>query len=254
MKKYMLTELSVAILILVLGLSATISSAAQKDTPRSKKSGTVNLHVEHLPKSFDGDNRRIVEMLKAFNIEKSEFETGEAYAKRTEALKDRLYAFSYKPRRSDEFGGIFKKEVSYDAETSSLTIRLGRIKGIQKSWDDVRGSYIGQNAFGAKVRIEKGTRNTYYVSLPEEEFSADLAVSPTAAKRIADSIRVLYWVKLRDVKCQKDTISPTTDNPFHGGYIKCESRSIPVETWVYDFKTGEVFKKEKPEQEQATSK
>lgn len=215
----------------------------------SKASKVVNLDAEKLPKEFAGDNRRIVEILKTSHLQKSEFETEAAHAKRTEAIENKIYVFSYKPRRVAEYGGIMDQELSFDAESNSFSIRLFRFKVIEKSWDDVKGSYTGQNAFGAKARITKGTRNRYFIDLPEETFNFDLQMDPTKANLAAENIRILYWVKLRDVTCRKDSISPTIDNLFDGGYNECACHTIPMEIWIYNFKTGEIFKKVKVEQE-----
>ncbi len=238
--------LGIVILILVLATAGGATSIKAKAT-NSKSSKVANINADQLPKRYDGDNSRVVEILKISHLQKGEFETNEAYAKRTKALENNVYVFSYKPRRFDELGGIWKKELSYDIEIKSFRISLDSIKVIEKLWDDVKGSYIGQNAFGAKVRITKGTRNRYNISLPKEDFNVDLQIEPAKAKFIAENIRILYWVKLRDVKCRKKTINPTFDNSFDGGYIECESLSIPMEMWIYDFNTGEIFKKVKAE-------
>ena len=238
---------SLVVVILILMFSVEKVYPATNGISHKSKPGVINLEAERLPKFYEGDNRRIVNILKTFGSEKSEFETNESYAKRTGSLETMVYSFAYKPRRSAEYGGILEKELTYNAETSSFMIRLGSIKVIEKLWDDVKGSYVGQNAFGVKTRISKGSRNRYVIRLPEQDFSADLPVSPTTAKIIANDIRVLYWVTLSNVKCQKDTIIPKIDNPFDGSYNECESNTIPLEIWVYNFKTGEIFKKEKPQ-------
>ena len=214
----------------------------------------VSLDAEKLPKVYDGDNRRIVEILKASYFQKSEFETREDYAKRSEDSANKLYAFSYIPRRFAEYGGSLEKELSYVIEASSFKINLSRIKIIEKSWDEVKGSYVGQNAFGAKASITKGTRNRYFIHLPEEDFITDLPMATAKAKIAAENIRILYWVRIRDVKCEKHTISPTFDSLFDGEYKGCECRTIPLEMWIYNFKTGEIYKKVKFESNQSQFK
>jgi len=245
--KTMSALLSILALILVLPLISA-------DAASSKSSSIVNLDVEQLPKVYDGENRRIVEILKTSHFQKSEFETSEDFAKRTAASGNKVYAFSYKPRRAAEYDGILEKELSYIFEESSFKINLSRIKIIEKSWDDVKGSYVGQNAFGTKASITKGTRNRYFIHLPEEEFNTDLPMAPAKAKLVAENIRILYWVRISDVKCRKDSISPSINNLFDGGYSECECRSILLEMWIYNFKTGEIFKKVKFDPNQAQFK
>ncbi|MCX5823771.1 MAG: hypothetical protein NTY86_09770 [Deltaproteobacteria bacterium] len=236
--------LGAVILILVL-TTAGIAASIKAKTDNSKASRIINIDADRLPKRYDGDNSRVVEILTISYLQKGEFETNDAFAKRTEALENKVYVFSYKPRRFDELDGIWKKELYYDIEVNSVRIRLDSIKIVEKLWDDVRGSYIGQNAFGVNKSIRKGTRNRYNITLTDKPFDFDLQMEPAKAKITIDNIRILYWVKLRDVKGRKDTISPSIDNPFDGEYIECESLSTTIEMWIYDFNTGEIFKKVK---------
>lgn len=237
---------SLIILALVLSTSGIAAPIKAKAT-HSKVSKVVSIEADQLPKGYAGDNNKIVEILKKSCFEKGEFETHEAYTKRKEAVEDKIYAFSYKPRRSDEHNGILKKELSYNIEENSLIINLERFKYVEKIWDDIKGSYNAQNAFGAKTIVTKGTRNRYNVKLPEENFEYGIKIEPHKAKRLIENIRFLYWVKLRDMKYESLTINPSRDNPFDGKYIECESLSIPVETWMYNFMTGEIYKKVKYE-------
>lgn len=234
--------LGVIILVFIFATIERVNAA--KAGTANKKVITVNMDAKELPKEYIGDNQKVVDILKASYLQKSEYETNEAYEQRKKGFENKLYAFSYKLESHVELGGDHAKEVVYDAEKNTIRISPASIKYIERKWDDVKGSYAGQNAFGAKTKITKGMRNSYAIELPPMSgFNFDLQMEPVKARLVRKSIRILYWVKIRDVECKKSPISPTFQNPFDGELNYCDGHTSMIEIWCYNFKTGEIYKK-----------
>jgi hypothetical protein len=234
--KFRSVLLAVIILIFVFATIERVDAAGPKTANR--KVITANMDTKQLPKSFVGDNKNIVDIIDASYVEKSEYETNEAYKQRKKTLENKVYVFSH---GLDEY----KNETAYNAEEKALIITLSPSmpKSIYKSFHNLKKSYIGQNAFGAKTQVREGTIYEYMINMELPHCKFDFPMEPKQADIFRENIRILFWVKILDVECRKNYREATYDIPIDGALIKFTGKASIVEMWLYNFETGEIYKK-----------
>lgn len=160
-------------------ISKNKSAVSSKEKINNSPVTPFDMQTEKLPPNFKGTD--IVKLYTIFAkkapLEKAEFETTADYEKKIKAaVTDDVYAFKLKP----EIGGIYGLTIQpYDADTQKLqinleTISLSTIQGYRASMiikDIARGSrsYIGSNAFGAKVLVTSYRATQYGIVLVNQK-------------------------------------------------------------------------------------
>jgi hypothetical protein len=183
-------------------------------------------------------------------VGKSEFETNDEY--QTRINKDRqslgLYAFL---SLNDVSSGDFEK-VSYDADAGELIatisqIHLNFVVSITMTSGE-KGSYMGQNAFGAKVRVSKREATRCFVNFLNKLDSLSniilkLPMSRDEAKRVKDSVKILYVGSPIQTKCDTAYWAPDVNYPYATRaeiiYLDMQLKEI----WLYNYKTGDILLK-----------
>jgi hypothetical protein len=228
------------VLILVLVMTGIVNAAKAKTA--KKKAVTVNMDAKKLPKKFVGENEEIIRIMNASYLEKSEYETNEAYQQRKKASENKVYVFS---RESNEY----EHETFYDAEEKALivTISSRMSKYIGGHFNDLKKSYIGQNAFGAKAQVRTGTIYSYDLKIPMPECKINFKMDPEQAEIFRENIRMLYWVNILGVERSSSYREATIDIPIDGAVVFFKGKSKLIEMWLYNFETGEIYKKLNPD-------
>ena len=242
---------------------------------------SLDLSTQRLPHSFLGhDPRAIYEIVAARFGPKSEFETTQQYKERLRLKKEKpLFGDvsvsdilgSTTDHSNDNSTGT--AEMVYDAdhqvfrvtawmsevETDPLvsTERETRQAITVRAVREYKGSYVGENAYGAKTDIVKVDQNIYCLIFnnPEDfgiarESSLTkimLAVNMDVARaKVAKrNLRTLLLYRLVNPFSQekKDHIYPKIDNPrdgeFNHYYLNAKVEAI----WLYDFESGEIYSK-----------
>ena len=228
--------LTVIILLFVFTTIERVNAA--KARTANKKVISINMDAKQLPKRFVGDNEKIVDIINASYFEKSEYETKEAYERRKKVLENKMYVFSH---ALDEY----ENETVYNAEESALIINISPSmpKNIYKSSHNLKASHIGQNAFGARTKVYTGTMYDYWIKIELPEYKLALQMEPEKAKIFRENIMMLCWVKILDVECVRRPLTATYNAAIDGLHIIFTGKASIAEIWLYNFKTGEIYKK-----------
>jgi len=228
--------LAVIILIFVFATVERVNAA--KARTESKTAITISMDTKKLPKKFVGDNEKIAAIINASYFEKDEYETKAAYEQRKKSLENKVYVFSH---NLDEY----ENETVYNAEESVLIITLSPLmpKSIYKSMNNLKDSYIGQNAFGARTKVRAGTIYDYRIQYELPDCKLDFKMKPEEAELFRESIRVLCWVKIFNVDSSTSYHDATYNIPLDSKHISYTGKASIVEIWLYNFKTGEIYKK-----------
>lgn len=257
-------------LLFVLGMIFGVLLTCNNDAFAQKKTKVVakpavkefDISASRLPPNFSGHNDRIADICKSFptyQMKKGEFETEEEFKQRkANALSaTKIYAFSHKnnPPRTEgakmlleRFGDTKASEpkIRYKIDEQAFMIDIDSV--IVNDYKSVsKGSYVGQNAFGAKTVVRKFDVWEYaadiYVTL-----SIKLPVPVEAAKVLKDDLRVLMVVKPTGVIHHEVFHRATLDFPSDI-FLRWYRLNIdePIDVWVYNYKTGEILYKRSDE-------
>lgn len=220
---------------------------------------------DSLPKNYDGVSAEAMVkwILKKAPREKGEFEKQADFEQKIsevdEILKDKLYAFNIKD------GMIYEK---YDADKEAFLPRSYQsilfIGSTQKEFSVNKnhqslGSYVGSNAYGKSVTVNKFSIDDYGVFLSKTdliktdlfkdekysfEFKNNLNVPIEKAKAIKASdisILVVGYVGVRGIKHTAVCVEPKIDSPsdgcMSGDYLPLALKKL----YVYHKPTGEVL-------------
>lgn len=165
--------------LIILGLfifaTVTLSVAAEKKKPVSKYSHVpFELTAEALPPKYDGDNIiALYNQLKETGGKRAEFESSNDFQKRiSSSAGESLYAFVVQQDLDA------KLSVKYDADRELFNIKLTSERTTNhddfsdkraalhiKQSDLSSRSYIGQNAYGAKVTVNEITSTNFLLAL-----------------------------------------------------------------------------------------
>jgi len=178
--------------------SQTIAKSVAKPTAQLFSVIPFDPNLSSLPSKFNGhDIERVYESI-YFPV-KSEFETSEQYARRTEHFQDKIIFGQIRPNSVLAFSlkvpeNLFwtDLESSYDADKQRMTVSLSgtyysvigpRLKsgtnntvGLElKESLSALGSFIGSNAYGARRRVNVGLQKTYNLAfdncpLPKDRY------------------------------------------------------------------------------------
>lgn len=219
--------------------------------------GSFDVNTEKLPPDFRGHNiKKVIE--KWSKIDKDEFETTAQYEEKLEKIGiNNVLVF-----REDAI-------VRYDADNQRLLIKApwGRI--IEEVTN--LGSYMGQNAFGVKKKINRidyvfyALKTRIALDFDEHfEWIEDkndsyryeiMSILPEEGKRIKDDLKWLIICKIKpaDLERYNSTNSitglsrshykATIDDPLESKRTVYFLSVEVNEVWLFNFKTGEILKK-----------
>ncbi len=193
---------------------------------------------------------------------RSQFETEEAHRKRLPPPFDSEKVV-YLP--------IARGEHTYDIDSRTLTLAAvarpathpdlkaaGCRCSLMIGTEEVpRGSYVGQNAYGAKVKIEKTDCISYELAflnghsspafdLETGRISVDLTLDPPQAERLSRSYQIVLGVTLpgyEQSKYCKDHSAPETDAPFDRTFFSYCVRAVLREVIIRDRHTLSVLRR-----------
>lgn len=252
---------------------------------------SFDVGAEKLPPNYKGaDVARLYALLtKKAPKGKSEFETTAEYEKRiAEIAFDDIYAL--KIESAYDFRGLTIHP--YDADLQKIQIILEteplsdyssldyRSSLLIKGADRASSSYVGSNAYGAKLEVKDFTATHYGIALVNQvdfgdigykhssnkilesvrELKVEIHVPPDKAKVLKESVGVLILCKpalyranskiiptrendltFEQFNSSKATIDKPESHFFQRKYINVEVLGV----WVYDIRTGEVLSKQK---------
>jgi hypothetical protein len=241
-------------MLLVLSLLCQNALAKGNTTKKySYDSKTFDVSVSQLPAHYSGNNPvAVYEKAKHAFVAKTEFETSEEYnarfIKATESLG--LYAFLRLPNMANE-----REKIRYDAESEAFIVMIPVLLGLDEvvfitQISGEKGTYIGQNAFGAKIRVSKRDATRYIVNFGSK-LERDLAsaiifkipVPRDKAKRLKDSIKVLYIGAPSETYQSTTRLIPEIDDPRDMNMTICWLTMWLKAIWVYNYNTGEILDK-----------
>ena len=280
------------ITIVVLTMLALTIGVYAQSAPTSKKIATIYSQSPfsgNVAPGFLGHDARAMyrAIERAKPKEKGEFETTPQYEARLARADKSLYgalklssrlAFVVPTRETNEFVGSMyplNLQTTYEADAETMNVKIGfdpfhngndkyaeEIRSI--IWNEVSrtdGSYLGSNAFGAKVKVEITTETTTGLafdipstlyhgkglgdSIVPESRCASFHVSPQRAKQIKGNLRVLVITKLIDpyIVNTEEYEEPTIEYPYERSkyyhYLKVNIEDM----WIFDLVSGEVFVK-----------
>lgn len=242
------------VLLLVLLWQPAFGKDKASKTPKYD-SKPFDLSLSQLPARYTGHNPVAV-YAKAKNglVAKSEFETNDEYAARVKSATESLGLYAFARLNNSDNIDEYAEEINYDAEAEAFTITIplyseSNMVVFDTRYSEGKGSYIGQNAFGAKVRVSKRDATIYYVSFSTnlDEFSKISLKVPMPrdkAKQLKDSIKVLYIGSPIQVKRDTGHWTPEVKDPYDTNATFYTLEMQLKQIWIYNFMTGQVLYKE----------
>jgi hypothetical protein len=250
--------------------SASSNSASNAKTARSVYiTEPIDPGLSALPANFQGhDIETIYKFLQASKgaEPKSEFETTEHYNQRQDAsavqpILGTLTAssiFGFVLSEASAFAG--ELSIKYDADDGKMTIILDpQVKTLYLERDNPEveiisiktneishDTYTGSNAFGATRLITRSYLESYGVAFSTSlGLDVTIPMPPEEAQLTKPNLRVLLvctldkpWI-MRDVVSVEPKIDQPVDITNSVGLLKVKVKEI----WVFDQKTGAIFKK-----------
>lgn len=230
-----------------------LTALGKDNAPRKPlyDSKPFNISQARLPASYNGHNPiDVSNKVRKLLLGKNEFETTDQYEARIDKAKESLGLYGFLSL-NDVDAGEYEK-VSYDADTQEWTAKIAGvyIESVVSItiMSGEKGSYIGQNAFGAKTRVSKREATRCMVKFIEDidGLSNIILKFPMAmdeAKRIKGSVKILYIGS--PIKSTRDTSywEPDINYPYS---TKAEILFLDMrlkEIWLYNYKTGEILLK-----------
>lgn len=274
---------TITLLLLCSGTFGQKRRARTSATVPSHSTAQIDPSIKQLPRNYEGADPQILyEALEKRSKEnvKGEFETTEAFKTRvareeTRPLTGSITRDGLIPLAVSKESDIFDKVTSlYDADKNELAISIemdSAIIGVQADLDKrslplryvFRPSsfYIGQNAYGARVKIEK--RYTYIFALLLENFrdfltspsrsykdvrTVRLNMTPIEALAAKPVLRVLVLARLREPYFRQGFTrhEPTVLEPKDTLSIYQYLVADATEFWFYNYATGEIYAKLQP--------
>jgi hypothetical protein len=240
---------------------------------------TIPLEPEQtkLPTDFVGHD--ITAVVEAINNspalkEKSEFESSPAFQARRSGFTDQPLFGDVRPAGLLAFvieGSIFAPDFKYDADAQAMgvtltghTIRFIMDKD-KPTLDGVlvrhitkdRDSYIGGNAFGASVKVDRTYSEEFGVVFEpanwlfhhsnqySREFSYLVAMEPEKAKAIKSDLKLLLLCRLTEpwLRHSAHGHDPTVGEPYETIVGENYLQVSPMQLWVINSRAGEVVRK-----------
>ena len=291
MQRIMVLPLVLSMLLIV--LSSRYSQGAENPKGKVKKSQTskqkqppsetkpinkievnpIDLACTKLPKNYTGhDLESIVKALESRQIsaKKGEYETSEQHKQRVqdEERKPLIGLLGV----NDLFSFVVNPESKYNVDLQTLTLIVKTVGVMNNSEIDnsrvgIRGpilyydksTYMGSNAFGASIEIEKIRMSMILLSLSNKsslplnkptygagtfEFKLE-NIPPETAKAIREGLQVAFIYKLEEPYHSEGRLlhQPTRDEPsdsfFNSANILATSKAV----WVFNKVNGEILLK-----------
>lgn len=275
------TLVAVATLFLLGAASGQRRSRPTTTTTRPTYAATeIDPNTKQLPRLYEGvDPATLYDELEKRSKQnrKGEFETTEAFNTRLATLEGKPLIGSIKkdaliPLSISNGSSILDKVTSvYDADKNELTAGLeleSPIIGVRAELEKraarlkvlfgPTSTYVGQNAFGAKVQIEK--RYTYVSEVLIENFrdfltaptgtykdtvTVNLRMGPSEAIAAKSNLRVLALLRLTDPYFKEGFMShePTVSEPRDTLTVFKYLVGDVSELWFYNYSSGQVYAK-----------
>ena len=273
-------------LMFPVGTSGQSQGQRKRATPVSPYAITgLDTDIVRLPRNYRGvDPEALYKQLEKRSKEsnKGEFETTVAFNARrqreqAEKVVGPLGLGDLIPIVAESNGGLEGVEANYDADAEELMVyfeskapKIGVGVDLNRRAARLRfdlhptTTYVGMNAYGAKAVIEK--KVAYIYSLLFENISAfsgspvdrysdsgggilsRLKLPPTSAREAKEKLRVLFLVRLSLPLIEKGYMSkkPTISEPTEYFVVYHHLVANVEQIWLYNFDTGEVYKKIRP--------
>jgi TonB family protein len=215
----------------------------------------IDLETNHLPAFYVGHSPyAIVSNLinREKRLKKGEFETSDEFAQRIHHEKmlpvigavnlNDVFAFYY-----DDFGlSYLADDAKYQLSLFDSAKYLSQIDVNLTTQTKKYGSFVGQNAFGVKKRVQVVREANIQLKLSwDRYYDNDLffAVERSKAIRIKNSIRVLLLVKLHEpfVEINQNVETATIDDPRLVAYHDISLRAEYVGVIIYNIENGEIL-------------
>ena len=235
-----------------------------------------------LPIDFRGNNQKELFEKIIITIKKNkkdEFETTEQWKQRVDSnLSQNIYGNininSLLSFVKDNSNATYDYNFIYDADNKlinldfsvynwNIDINNDNLERYSIDLDEISSStssYVGENAYGAKtnaieitsnrIRLILNNYNEYLPLLMTNKYSPKMKIvinniDATKAKSLKNTISLLFVVKLVSpyAAVTEKYFQATRNSPRGGTFINSNLITSISEIWVYDRKTGEVFKK-----------
>lgn len=272
-------KIKVAVVLATLLTASTVHSQGSRRerlkgkpaTPRTDQKASpitsIVLDVARLPAGYTGTDPEVVYAeleRRAKQGAKGEFETTEAFRKRAQELEQRPLAdgvpldsqlafMATATSAYDADGGKLKCVIALDWPHLDYSIDFHKSAILLKKIIDPTDSYIGQNAFGAKVRVDRYYAREYGVllaghgssSITPRSLEVDVDMNPAAAVKAKPTLRALLIITLESPyirngdRLSEPTISDPTDRWVRYRYLVGHLSQV----WIYNFITGDVYSK-----------
>lgn len=204
--------------------------------------------LKKLPVNFVGHNlTQIILRLAAIDlVKKSEFETREEY-------KDRVNKLYNKPLYGtltmfDTVAFSFHPETKYNADTENLFIMPEQADDgiVWSSYLDNKGSYIGQNGFGVKVKINKRDLFQYFIdsNIQLNSFNLKVPRKDAIETKFGFYGLVVGEIDFPYVENFSTPVTPTLDFPYEGRIYTFKLKLKVKQIWWFNALTGEVYLKQ----------
>lgn len=215
--------------------------------------------------------------------QKDEFETSADFERRVAALEQEplvgniksydclAYAVTpieikfYDAPGKGEIGIVktHEKEVlaRYDAESGIITVKPSWVDCYYATWPKASciatvreyyrfPPYIAQNAMGATMTVTYSKIFSYGVLFRDanaDDFTISISMPPEKAKALKNNLGLLVLYKLTEpyIKSDYNVITPTFSDPRKTEELSSHLIANVVEVWLYNFKTGEIYRKQK---------
>ena len=253
----------------------TATPQTKPKPPQSKYLATpLDLNKSNVGHNFMGHNiTTVVEAIKSSPAlkEKSEFEsTSEFETRRAGFIQYPLYA-GLMPSSYLGFvvaeEGAFEPSFKYDADSQALAVTLvGSSEHfvMDKGEPDldsvlirrvivVNDSYIGCNAFGAKVKVSRSLQETYGIVFDQNNwligsgynFNYSIPMAPNEARALKTELKLMLVCRLQQPWLRQNAFNSdaTIDDPHEmiveGNFLQ----AVPEQLWIFNQRTGEVVRK-----------
>jgi hypothetical protein len=255
--------------ISVIALCTTHSAGQRGQSNPGYSTTEINTGAASLPPNFSGNSLAAVYSVmkgRQDEMDKREFETTDQYKTRIAVTKARPIIGSLGIH--NRFAFVLEDvDAKYDADNHNLhlairadysRVRSQTAKPIAErnltitamSSLTSQGEYIGQNAFGAKWRIVRGTEVLWYLECPgdalQQGATVDFDVALAQAPHYKRNLRFLMIGRLASpyANGSVETTTATIDKPTE---LTLDERSVyfkPEAWWLYDLSNGRIIHKQ----------
>jgi len=193
------------------------------------------------------------------SLQKDEFETTAAYTERSargwvapifaERTLDDLYAFRVDSAKAayDADSGVMRVSISAEESTGVLNSGVKALGLHTDLWEGRR--YVGENAFGAILNVEKLYSDTYELQLDRRVFAASYTfeekMEADEAKRAKPALGIVAICHLTAPFVSHDGFlkKPTFESPTDMAFMIYRLVGWIEQLWLVDFRRREILKR-----------